>query len=70
MNENNKRYSYTKVPPGTTPQHVSFVVLETNPRVKKFVTKRYPDCRPMSILLVDEKSDCGEEYHLLVALAL
>jgi hypothetical protein len=34
---------------------VSVVVLETFPKVKKSVTKRYPDGRTLSLLLVDEK---------------
>jgi hypothetical protein len=39
----------------TDPPHISMVVLETNPSVKKSVTKRYPDGRTLSLLVVDDK---------------
>jgi hypothetical protein len=54
MNSKEKRYPAVKPPPGWTPPPVSMVVLETSPKVKKCNTKRYPDGRTLSLLLVDE----------------
>jgi hypothetical protein len=54
MDANNKRYPAVHMPPGWTPPPVSMVVLETSPKVKKYITKRYPDGRTLSLLLVDE----------------
>jgi hypothetical protein len=52
-----RKLDSTEGPPdvATDPPHISMVVLETSPTVKKYVTKRYHDCRTLSLLVVDNK---------------
>jgi hypothetical protein len=52
-NENNKRYMAVKAPEGFS--NPSIVVIETQPQVRKAVTRKYSDGRVLSLDVVGEK---------------
>jgi hypothetical protein len=48
---------------------VSMIVLETDPKVKKLVTKKYPNSRTLLLLVVEEKGKIsGNELDMLLGM--